>query len=147
MIGYEDHALNFLKQKNELGLTIPFYCGGKNDCLTSTVTKSVPENSLQGTVTFNFDINPKFRDRYLTKYPEASELDIQAAAGAYDGAMYLYDAVLNCPDRDADCVIDHIKNKTNHESVVISNGFGKEGVFELLSRLEVFIDGRFRQIR
>lgn len=139
-IFYEDHAINLLKQKFELDLDLPLYCGGKNDCLTTKVLESVPEASLEGATTFNFEISEEFVERYLGEYPGATEVELQAAALAYDGISRLYFALESC--ENPSCVIAQIQ-EIDYDGQVNGKGFNAKRVLEMESRLETFGNGTF----
>lgn len=141
-IVYEDHAINILQQKVELGVNIPFYCGGKNDCLTSQVLESVPHEALENSITFNFDIDERFKKRYKELYGDTTEVELQAAALAYDGIAYLYYAIKDCGNSDPECAIERIQS-TDYKSIVKSSGFSSKRRLELDSRIEVFENGEF----
>jgi branched-chain amino acid transport system substrate-binding protein len=128
---YEDHAISFFKQKNDLKWNIPVFMGiGIPDGFTEKVRSSVPATSIEGVITYDQPIDPTFKDKLLAKYPDALEKEFTAAAYGYDEVTYLYDGLSKCEKGKVDCVVDAMKKDTRR-GVLGSAGFGEDRILDM----------------
>lgn len=128
---YEDHAISFFRQKSELGFMPKIFTGiGIPDGFTEKVRASVPQNAIEGVMTYDQPIAESFKAKLAAKYPASTEKDITPAAYGYDEAMYLYKGMSACASGDTACIVEKMKADTS-SGALQSSGFGEDRVLDM----------------
>src|SRR3989344_5854242 len=123
-LGYEQNFAALFAQKKELGITAPIYCGSKADCATTKISTD------EGTVVFDFSVSPEFVAKYKAIHPDASEVDLDAAASAYDELMFAAHAFKACPDKKVECLVEAAK-KAPYVTAIRSSGIGENRILRV----------------
>jgi len=132
---YEQGSNALLKQKTDLNYTVPVFCI-KTDCLSKKITDSVPASGLRNNVVFDFEYDEDFMNKVYSKYPNTTNAEKSMIATGYDSVMYMVNAIEKCGKGKPECVIENI-TKSDYKSVIKSNGFGDDRMFDPITTHEV----------
>jgi branched-chain amino acid transport system substrate-binding protein len=105
-IGYEPSALRLLKLRAELDWQIEFISSKTN--VSENVQNEVGLKNLNDVVLFEVKLNSKFKEKYLSQFPETNPAHIPGAAFAYDAIMALFLGNQECVNHDAQCTVDYL---------------------------------------
>lgn len=117
LIDYEATSLAFFKEKKELGISLEVFCN-RLDCATDKMIETLGIKSLEKARLFDTRISDKFVKEYSKRYGETKKSDLGTAAFMYDATVFLYEALSQCGDKEASCVIGHIKKSSSIGSAV-----------------------------
>ena len=146
-VAYEDNGYAFFKQKGELRFNVPVYAGaGVPDNFTAKMQTELPQNVLEGTVTYNQSIRDWFTEKLKTRFTEIQEKDLITAAYGYDEVMYLYEGLTSCNTVKPECVVEHITKNKTYESAINAEGFGDDRVIKITPTYYQFKDSKLQEI-
>ena len=114
---FESNAIN--KQKAELGINIPLLCGYGHECISDSSLSGIPEEYLNGSILFNFDIADSFKN----KYSELSSAEIVPAAFGYDEIQIIANALERCKNINKECLYKNLPSVKNYPTAINSDGF------------------------
>jgi len=117
---YEDGSLALIKQKSELGIKSIIY-SYKQDSATEKILKELPTAYTDGSLYFEVEIDENFANKIKAINPNMTEDDMQGAANSYQSIMILGNALAQCPDGSAECVVSNIASQKNLESAGYKN--------------------------
>lgn len=144
---YEDNAISFFKQKNDLKFNVPIFMGiGNPDGFTEKVRMAVATSSIEGVIAYDQPISDVFKAKLASTSSNLMEKDYVQAAYGYDEIMYLYGALSKCGSADADCVVKNIKADT-HVGALGSPGFGEDRVFDMIPVYYKYTEGRLVEFK
>ena len=147
-VAYEDNAIALFKQKAELKLNVPvFAAGGRPDNFNENIYKKLPAEILEGTITYDQNINPNFISKIKNIYPNITEKDLVSSAYGYDEVMYLYNALVRCPGYAPECVTAELIKETHHNPALDATGFGSDRILKLTPTYFMFTQGEFVKIK
>jgi len=140
---FETDVLN--KQKQELGIKIPLLCGYKEECISDTAKKTVSNDYLNGTISFDFqDISSSaFGKKYLALYPDTSTEDIVPVAFGYDEVMTIASALKKDSNLDKTTFFEELKNVKNYSTAIGSSGFDSNRILNINTRLLKYNNGNW----
>jgi branched-chain amino acid transport system substrate-binding protein len=136
--GYEVTYEAIMRQRLEMGTMIPVFCV-ISDCHTDKIAKEIPLESLNGSILFDYSVEPSFHARIFDVY--GSEVNSRSAAVGYDIVQYLVRSSSECEDHaDASCVLEHL-DTVGYVPKVSGTGFGGDRVFDVKASYFLVKDG------
>ncbi|MBT3406955.1 ABC transporter substrate-binding protein [Candidatus Woesearchaeota archaeon] len=145
-IGWEqEEMVPLFTQKSELNINTPIICATEVECIGTNVKKTVPKETLEGTMAIGFKNiqDTTFAKKFKTKYPAATESEINFAAIGYETILTIADATKDCQDKD--CILTQLNQPTKHNTVFNSTGF-KDRKQELELTPYVYENNKWDQI-
>ena len=109
-IMYEDGSYALLKQIDELNMNIEVF-SYKQDVATDKNISELPFEATNNVIYFEAPISTEFVAKIRAVHPDMSDDDIQGAANAYQSMIVLGIGLAECPDKNAECVINTLANK------------------------------------
>lgn len=144
-MAYEGNYRSMMKQKEELDISIPLFCA-KADCLNENITNNISLDTLNGTIVFDATVDGDFSQKFINKYPDATKVDIFAAASGYDGVQYLARSITQCADNDINCVSHKLEDTGLYQSQIESSGFTQERLFGIHSSYYRVENGKLQPV-
>lgn len=130
-VTFEDNAIPFFKQKNDLGFKVPVFLGlGVPDSFSVKVRSSVATSSLEGVMTYDQKIFTAFEKDLREKYPDLTESSFLSAAFGYDETMRLYRALSSCKKKDNECIKTKLTSDT-YPGALTDKGFNDDRVINI----------------
>jgi branched-chain amino acid transport system substrate-binding protein len=147
-IGFPFESNNIHKQRAELGINIPLLCGYKEECISDDVRKNVPQEYLNGTISFDFqDIaESPFGKKYLSMYPDATSENLVPAAFGYDEIMIVATALKDNKDLIKEKFYQDLMKVRGYPSALNSDGFDSNRILQINTRLLEYKNGQWNEI-
>ncbi len=114
---FESDIIN--KQKAELGINIPLFCGYGHECISNNSLKTIDPNYFKNDVIFNSIISDSFKN----KLKNINEGSLLAAAFGYEEVQLIKSALQNCSKITNNCLYDNLRKVKKYNSVINANGF------------------------
>lgn len=147
-IGFPFETNDIHKQRAELGINIPLLCGYKEECISDEVKKNVPQEYLNGIISFDFQeiADSQFGRKYLSLYPNTSAENIVPAAFGYDEIMIIAEALKGNKELRRDKFYQDLKKVKNYPSALASDGFDENRILIIKTRLLEFKNGEWVKV-
>lgn len=148
-IGFPFETNDIHKQRAELGINIPLLCGYKEECISENVKEIVPQEYLDGIISFDFlgISGGDFGRRYLSLYPNTTSEDIVPAGFGYDEIMIIANALKGNKKLEIEKFYQDLKKVKNYPSAMSSDGFDANRVLIINTRLLEFKNGKWGEIK
>lgn len=142
MVDFEYAAM--FKQLTELGYPIKVMCATASECIYPQIESDIPGEVLEGTLGIDFIPSnireTSFGKKYLSKYPDASFVELNYAVTGYEMIKYTTKALESCKPNENECIIQSLKNVNNYGSVLGSPGFS-ERVLQVENKIYSYENG------